>query len=175
MAFKYIVVEKKDKIVTISLNTPQNLNALNVENLNEVYTALKECETDSVRAIILTAKGKLFSSGGNVKEFLSSIKEGKASEKIAAISEILHKCALKIMTIGKPVIGKIRGGAYGAGLNLVLSCDLVYAEENTVLDEAFVNVGLSIDGSGSYTIPRLIGMKKNERILLVGKNNSQRS
>ncbi len=169
MAFKYIVVEKKDKIVTISLNTPQNLNALNVENLNEVYTALKECETDSVRAIILTAKGKLFSSGGNVKEFLSSIKEGKASEKIAAISEILHKCALKIMTIGKPVIGKIRGGAYGAGLNLVLSCDLVYAEENTVLDEAFVNVGLSIDGSGSYTIPRLIGMKKTKEFFWLGK------
>lgn len=154
----------------ISLNTPDNYNALNVKNLNELYRALSDCESDnSIRSIIFTGEGKIFSSGGNVKEFLSSIESGTSSERIADISEILHKCALKIMEIPKVVIGKVKGGAYGAGLNLVLCSDLVYAEQNAILDEAFVNVGLSIDGSGSYTIPRLIGIHKAKEIFWLGK------
>ncbi|MHA1131244.1 MAG: enoyl-CoA hydratase/isomerase family protein, partial [Candidatus Helarchaeota archaeon] len=100
MLFELITLEKKNSIATISLNTPKNLNALNVENLNEIYSALHECEDATTRVIIFTAKGKLFSSGGNVKEFLSAIKEGTASQKIGDIAEILHKCAEKILTIG---------------------------------------------------------------------------
>ncbi|MFX1293594.1 MAG: enoyl-CoA hydratase/isomerase family protein [Promethearchaeota archaeon] len=169
MSYKYIKIEKKNKIAIISLNTPEKLNALNVENLTELYSALKECENDSVRVIIFTGQGKIFSSGGNVKEFLSAIQAGTATQKIADISEILHKCAEKIMTIGKPVIGKIRGGAYGASLNLVLCCDLLYAEENTVLDQAFPNLGLCFDGSGTYTIPRIIGMKRAKEFFWLGK------
>ena len=169
MTYDYIILEKSGPIANIWLNTPQNLNALAVENLTEVYDALENCEKDdSIRTIVFSAKGKLFSSGGNVKEFLSAIKEGSAPQKIADISKILHKCAVKITTIGKPVIGKLQGGAYGAGLNLVLCCDLVYAEENVILDEAFVNVGLSIDGSGSFTIPRLIGTKKAKEFFWLG-------
>ncbi|MBD3226970.1 MAG: hypothetical protein GF329_02185 [Candidatus Lokiarchaeota archaeon] len=168
--FEFIKFEKKDRIGKISLNTPDNYNALNVKNLNEVYEALTDCETDdSIRTIIFTGEGKMFSSGGNVKEFLSSIELGTAPDRIADISEILHKCALKIMQIPKVVIGKVRGGAYGAGLNLVLCCDLVYAAKNTILDEAFVNVGLSIDGSGSYTIPRLIGVHKAKEFFWLGQ------
>ncbi|MHA1276671.1 MAG: enoyl-CoA hydratase/isomerase family protein [Candidatus Helarchaeota archaeon] len=175
MLFELITLEKKNSIATISLNTPKNLNALNVENLNEIYSALHECEDATTRVIIFTAKGKLFSSGGNVKEFLSAIKEGTASQKIGDIAEILHKCAEKILTIGKPVIGKIRGGAYGAGLNLVLCCDFVYAEENVILDEAFVNVGLSIDGSGSYTIPRMVGLKRAKEFFWLGPISAKKA
>jgi 2-(1,2-epoxy-1,2-dihydrophenyl)acetyl-CoA isomerase len=169
MSFKYIELEKKDKIAKISLNTPKNFNALNVENLTELYNALQDCEDDaSVRCIIFTGKGKLFSSGGNVKEFLEAIEAGTAPDKIAAISKVLHECALKIMQLPKPVIGKLRGGAYGAALNLILCADLVYAEENAILDEAFVNVGLSIDGSGSYTVPRLVGLKRAKELFWLG-------
>jgi len=174
MPYKYILLEKNGKIASIWLNTPENLNALAVDNLTEVYAALLDCEKDDdIRVIIFSAKGKLFSSGGNVKEFFSAIKQGTASQKIADISEILHKCAVKIMTIEKPVIGKIVGGAYGAGLNLIFCCDLLFAEENAVLDEAFANVGLSVDGSGSYTIPRMIGIKKAKQFFWLGKINAK--
>lgn len=170
MPYDNILFEKDGLIATIWLNTPQNFNALAVENLKEVCHALDMCEKDeTIRVIIFAGKGKIFSSGGNVKEFLESIKNGQAPQKIADISEVLHQCAEKIMTLEKPVIGKIQGGAYGAGLNLILTCDLVYAEENAILDEAFVNVGLSIDGSGSYTIPRLVGTKKAKELFWLGK------
>jgi len=176
MTYNHIILEKNGAIATIWLNTPTNFNALNVANLEEVYSALEDCEKDnSVRVIILTGKGKLFSSGGNVKEFFSSIKEGTAPKKIADITGILHPCAMKILTIGKPVIGKIRGGTYGAGLNLILCCDLLYTEENAVFDEAFANVGLSIDGSGSYTIPRMIGMKRAKEFFWLGKINAKQA
>ncbi len=167
--YRLIELEKKNKIAVIALNSPKNFNALNVEILNELYSALDDCEKDSnIKVIIFTGNGKLFSSGGNVKEFLQAIEEGTAQQKIADISEILHKCALKIMNIPKIVIGKIHGGAYGAGLNLILCCDLVYAEENAILDEAFVNVGLSVDGSGSFTIPRLIGLHRAKEFFWLG-------
>ncbi len=175
MTYEYISVEKKEKIKTIALNTPTNLNALNVENLTELFSAIKECENDSTRVIILTGNGKLFSSGGNVKEFMSAVKAGTAVQKISDISKILHECAGEIMTIGKPVIGKIRGGAYGAGLNLVLSCDLVFAEEDAILDEAFVNVGLGIDGSGTYTIPRLVSMKRAKEFFWLGRITAKKA
>ncbi len=170
MTFNYILLEKEGAIATIWLNTPATYNAVNVANMEELYSALEDCEKDdAIRVIILTGKGKMFSSGGNIKEFSSSIKAGTAPKKIADITAIMHPCAMKIMTLRKPVIGKIRGGAYGGGLNVILSCDLIYAEENAVLDEAFANVGLSIDGSGSYTIPRMIGMKRAKEFFWLGK------
>ena len=175
MDYKYILVDKEEKIATITLNTPENLNAINVENLTEVFSALEDCDNDSIRVIIFTGKGKLFSSGGNVKEFFSAIEAGTPSQKISDISKIMHECAEKIMTIGKPVIGKIRGGAYGGALNVVLCCDLVYAEENAVLDQAFVNVGLGVDGSGTYTIPRLIGMKRAKEFFWLGKISAKKA
>ena len=177
MSYEFILVEKEPPVGYIYLNTPENLNAVNVENLTELYSALEECEQDeSIKVIILGAKGRLFSSGGNVKEFLSSIKENKASEKIAGISEILHKCVQKIVELPKPVIGRIHGGgAYGAGLNLVLSCDLVFADENAALDEAFANVGLSIDGGGTCTIPRLIGVRKAKEFFWLGKIDAKKA
>lgn len=177
MAYELILLEKEPPIGTIYLNTPDNLNAVNVENLTEVYSALEECEQDdSIRVIILGGKGRLFSSGGNVKEFLSSINEGMASQKIADISEILHKCVQKIVQLSKPVIGRIHGGgAYGAGLNLVLSCDLVFADEKAALDEAFANVGLSIDGGGTYTIPRLIGLRKAKEFFWLGRIDAKKA
>lgn len=176
MPYKYILVEKDPPLGKIYFNTPENLNAVNVQNLTELYAALDECEKDiAIRVIILGAKGKIFSSGGNVKEFLSAIKEKKASQKIADISEVLHKCVQKILDLTKPVIGKIQGGAYGAGLNLVLSCDLVLAEENATLDEAFANVGLSCDGGGTFVIPRLIGMKHAKEFFWLGKIDAKKA
>jgi len=172
MNYKFIELTKDDKIATISLNEPKSYNALNVPILSELYSALEDCERDEkIRVIILTGKGKLFSSGGNVKEFLQSIENGTAPKKIADISEILHKCVLKIAEIPKIVIGKIKGGAYGAGLNLVLACDLVYAEEQAILDEAFVNVGLSIDAGGSFIIPRSTSIKKTKEFIWLGPFN----
>ncbi|MHA1270619.1 MAG: enoyl-CoA hydratase/isomerase family protein [Candidatus Helarchaeota archaeon] len=176
MQYQFIELEKNNRVAIISLNTPKNYNALNVEILEELYNALEKCENDdSIRVIILTGKGKLFSSGGNVKEFLTSIENGTAEKKIADISKILHQCVLKILDLKKPTIGKIRGGAYGAGLNLVLSCDFVYADEDAILDEAFVNVGLSVDGGGTYTIPRLVGMRRSKEFFWLGGINGKKA
>jgi 2-(1,2-epoxy-1,2-dihydrophenyl)acetyl-CoA isomerase len=162
MAYKYILVEKEPPLGKIYFNTPESLNAVNVQNLTELYAALEDCEKDmAIRVLVLGAKGKIFSSGGNVKEFLSSIKEKKASQKI--------------LDLTKPIIGKIQGGAYGAGLNLVLSCDLVFAEENATLDEAFANVGLSCDGGGTFVIPRLIGMKHAKEFFWLGKIDAKKA
>lgn len=161
MEFKYILFEKKDGIATITLNTPDNLNALNVANCTELSEALKDCEKDeSVRVVIFTGMGRIFSSGGNVKDFHTAVNDGTAPKLITDITGVMHPCAVKFATIPKPVICKIKNGAYGAGLSLALACDLVYATDNAIFDTAFLTVGLTIDGTGTYSLPRLVGMRK---------------
>ncbi|MHA1784369.1 MAG: enoyl-CoA hydratase/isomerase family protein [Candidatus Helarchaeota archaeon] len=176
MTFEKIIFEKKEKIAYITLNNPKSFNALNVEILSEVYSALQDCEDDDdIRAIILAGSGKMFSSGGNVKEFKSSVLDGSAPKLIGDISEILHKCVLKIINIPKAVVCKLQGGAYGAGLNLALSADIVIADENAVLDQAFVSVGLSVDAGGTYSVPRLIGVHLAKEFFWLGKISAIRA
>ena len=176
LTFEKIILEKKGNLGFITLNDPKSFNALNVSVLNEVYSALEDCvKDDSIRCVILSGNGKMFSSGGNVKEFKEAVGEGTAPKKIADISEILHKCVNKIIEMPKPVLCKMHGGAYGAGLNLGLSCDIVIAADSTVLDQAFVNVGLSVDAGGTYTVPRLIGMHRAKEFFWLGKIDAKKA
>jgi len=176
LPFEKIILEKKGNIANITLNDPKSFNALNVFTLNEVYSALEDCvKDDSIRCIILSGNGKMFSSGGNVKEFKDAVGEGTAPKKIADISEILHKCVNKILEIPKPVLCKMHGGAYGAGLNLGLSCDIVIATDSTILDQAFVNVGLSVDAGGTYTVPRLVGTHRAKEFFWLGKIDAKKA
>ena len=170
LAESKILFEKNDRIAHIRLNDPKSFNALNVSILSEIYSALEDCEKDSlIRCIILSGEGKMFSSGGNVKEFKGAVVNGTAPKLITDITEILHKCVLKILSIPKAVICKLHGGAYGAGLNLALSSDIIIATDNSVLDQAFVNVGLSIDAGGTYLIPRLLGTHLAKEFFWLGK------
>ena len=165
-----ILFDKSDRIAHITLNDPKSFNALNVSILSEIYSALEDCEKDeSIRSIILSGAGKMFSSGGNVKEFKGAVESGTAPKLISNISEILHKCVLKILNIPKAVICKLHGGAYGAGLNLALSSDIIIASDSSVLDQAFVNVGLSVDAGGTYLVPRLVGTHLAKEFFWLGQ------
>ncbi|NHI94178.1 MAG: enoyl-CoA hydratase [Candidatus Lokiarchaeota archaeon] len=170
MAESKILLEKKDGIANIKLNDPKSFNALNVSILKEIYSALENCENDdSIRCIILSGEGKMFSSGGNVKEFKGAVENGTAPQLISDITEILHKCIEKILSIPKAVISRLHGGAYGAGLNLALSSDIIIASDDCILDQAFVNVGLSVDAGGTYLIPRIIGTHLAKEFFWLGQ------
>ncbi|MHA1146041.1 MAG: enoyl-CoA hydratase/isomerase family protein [Candidatus Helarchaeota archaeon] len=170
MDLKYIQYEKKDGIATITLNTPKNLNALNVPTCSELLEALTDCEKDeSIRAVIFTGAGRIFSSGGNIKEFKDHVDKGTSPKLIGDITGVMHPCAVKLATMPKPVICKIKHGAYGAGLSLALACDLVYASDDAILDTAFFSVGLTVDGTGTYSVPRIIGIKKAKEFFWLKK------
>ncbi|MHA1377392.1 MAG: enoyl-CoA hydratase/isomerase family protein [Candidatus Helarchaeota archaeon] len=169
MDFKDILFEEKVPIAIIRINRPKNLNALDLNSANEIKSALEYCaKNEKIRCIVLTGTGRAFSAGGDVKDFKNAIDAGKQDEFIANLSKVLHEIISLIRTIPKPIMSSLNGFAMGAGLNMALACDIILAADTAKLSEAFVNVGLSVDGGGSYIVPKLIGRAKAAEFLFTG-------
>lgn len=143
----------------ITLNRQEQLNAFNLE-LAERFIAILDrySEDGGIRAIVVNGSGRVFSAGGDVKEMLRDVEEGRDREAyFHAPLAAFHKIVRMIRGIPKPVLASVHGFAAGFAFNLVLSCDLVVAEEHARFAQSFVNIGLSPDGGGTYVLPRLVG------------------
>ena len=116
---------------------------------------------DSVRCIVLTGNGKAFCAGGDLP-FLNSISSAAARRKfIAQVGAV----AKRITVIEKPFIAMVNGVAAGAGVNLMLACDLVYAVDKARFAQSFAKVGLIPDCGGMYFLPRTIGLHKAKELM----------
>jgi 2-(1,2-epoxy-1,2-dihydrophenyl)acetyl-CoA isomerase len=143
----------------ITLNRPSQLNAFNLQLAEQFQSVLDSyAEDETVRAIVINGAGRVFSAGGDVKEMLRNVTAGtdRAAYFHAPLGAF-HKLARTVRAIPKPVLASVHGYAAGFAFNLMLSCDLVIAGEGTRFAQAFVNVGLSPDGGGTYILPRLVG------------------
>lgn len=150
-----IITEIKNSILSITLNRPDVMNALNTEMLMEFQKVFKEAESDDVRCVIITGKGKGFCSGQDLKDFE---KENKSFKQ--ALEEKYNPLIKQIMNLPKPVICGINGVAAGAGLSLALACDFRIAVESATLIEIFINVGLVPDSASSFNLPKIVGLAK---------------
>ena len=143
----------------ITINRPKSLNAFNLDLAEQFLSILKNHEKDkSVRAVVLRGAGKVFSAGGDVKEMLNDVQEGK--DRAAYFRSPLaafHRLVLALRGIPKPVLAAVHGVVAGFAFNLMLACDLRIAQEGTRFTQAFVKIGLSPDGGGTYFLPRLVG------------------
>jgi len=143
----------------VTLNRPSQLNAFNLKLADQFISILDSyADDEAVRAVVINGSGRGFSAGGDVKEMLADVVEGRHRaaffhEPLAA----LHKLVGTVRTIPKPVLASVHGFVAGFAFNLMLSCDLVIAEERTRFSQSFANVGLSPDGGGTYILPRLVG------------------
>ena len=151
-----IITETKNSVLFITLNRPDVLNAFNSEMLFELQDAFKQAESDEIRCVVLTGKGKGFCSGQDLKDFE---KEGKTFKD--ALETKYNPLIKQIMNLPKPVICGINGVAAGAGCSLALACDFRIAVESAQLIEIFINIGLIPDSASHYNLPRMIGKQKS--------------
>lgn len=152
-------------IATITMNRPKSLNSMNDGLINGLHDALTKAENDeAVRCIVLTGNGKAFCAGGDLS-FLNGL-EGTAAKKsfIAKVGAV----AKRITTIEKPVIAWVNGVTAGAGVNLMLACDLIYASHKAKFGESFAKVALIPDCGGLYFLPRAIGLHKAKELMFTG-------
>ena len=151
-----IQLRKQDAIAEVTLNRPEAFNAFNYEmvaQLSNQMTGL--ARDDRVRGIVITGKEKAFCAGGDLKWALGfSAKPGTAFHVLAAK---FHQAILEIRRMGKPVVAAINGVAAGGGFSLALACDFRVMAKSAVLRQAYTSNGLSIDGGGTFTLPRLVG------------------
>lgn len=153
-----IHVEIAGDIATVRLNRPKKYNALDAEMFGELHDAMCRLGFDeAIRAIILTGKGRAFCSGGDL-EAIQKTDPDQPDRGFWKLAGKFHEGIKEIRAMQKPVIAAINGPAAGGGLSLALACDLRIMADNAFLKIGYIENGLSIDGGGSFSLPRLVGL-----------------
>lgn len=173
MNFETMTFDVENNVATITLMRPDDANAMNGAMLDEIWEAALICEEDpEIRAVIVTATGKMFCAGGDLKEF-----NGQGDNIPAFVTRhatLLHAGVTRFQRMDAPVIMAVNGTAAGAGLSLMASGDVVLAADTAVFVSAYTASGLTPDGSSTYFLAKHIGlMRAKEMILLNRKLTAQ--
>jgi 2-(1,2-epoxy-1,2-dihydrophenyl)acetyl-CoA isomerase len=161
-----IQLKIENKIAFITLNRPEVFNSFNREMALALQDSFDACEAnDTVRAIVLSGKGKAFCAGQDLKE-VTTPEINPGFKKI--LEEHYNPIITRIREIKKPVIAAVNGVAAGAGANIALACDIVIADERASFIQAFSLIGLVPDSAGTYFLPRLIGFQKALALAMLG-------
>ena len=170
MEYKSIQFSVENQIGTLSMNRPENLNAINLEMLDEMLRAIFEATKDNnVRAIILKGNGRAFSSGGDIR-VMEEMMDGDTKTFMKNWVNRVHLLEMQLRTIRKPMIASIHGVASGQGFNLALACDLRIASESATFNQSWVQLGLTSEGT--YFLPRLVGVGKATEMFFTGDSIS---
>jgi 2-(1,2-epoxy-1,2-dihydrophenyl)acetyl-CoA isomerase len=160
------LLEAKDgRIVTLTLNRPERLNALSAEMGQMLYEAVVRLDKDAdVGCVIITGAGRGFCAGGDVKN-MAERKTPNREERMASLKQS-HRVPLAIRSSSKVFISAINGPATGAGLGIATVCDLRIAAKSARFGAAFANVGLAGDWGVSWSLVRNVGPSMARQLLL---------
>jgi 2-(1,2-epoxy-1,2-dihydrophenyl)acetyl-CoA isomerase len=168
MAYETVTVERAHQVATLTLNRPDAYNALNVTLGRELFAAALELDEDpDVRCIVMTGSGRAFCAGGDVKDFVDGL--GRIGAHIKELTTYLHGAISRLCRSDKPVIVAVNGIAAGGGMSLALSGDLVIATESAKFTMAYSKIAASPDGSSSYFLPRLIGLRRSMELYFTNR------
>ncbi|MCX6189944.1 MAG: enoyl-CoA hydratase-related protein [Bacteroidetes bacterium] len=169
MTYQFILTEVSEKILTITIDRPDKLNALNRDLLQEIKQAVLNAQTDNaVAGIILTGSGnKAFAAGADIAEFASyTVEEG------TALSGAGHLVMNEIENSIKPVIAAVNGFALGGGCELAMACHIRIASTNAKFGQPEVKLGLIPGYGGTQRLTRYIGKAQALEFLLTAENIS---
>jgi enoyl-CoA hydratase/carnithine racemase len=164
-AYQHILVDHQEGIVTLTLNHPENLNAMTPDMGEEVTDLVRTLTQDrSARVLILTGAGRAFCAGGAIGN-LQSRAAGASSEP----PKNFYKRFLAIRQLEIPTIAAINGPAVGAGFCIALACDMRLAATNAKMGLNFVRLGIHPGMAGTYTTPRIVGLAKACEVIFTGR------
>jgi 2-(1,2-epoxy-1,2-dihydrophenyl)acetyl-CoA isomerase len=168
MPDRTVLLDIRENVAHIVLNRPGAMNALTPEMAHELLDAALQCdETTAVRAVIISGAGNVFCAGGDVKQFAA---EGdRLSTFVRAITTYLHAAISALARMNAPVIAAVEGNAAGGGMSVALACDLLIAAESARFTTAYSRIGLCPDGSMTYSLARLIGMRRALELALTNR------
>jgi enoyl-CoA hydratase/carnithine racemase len=164
MSYQNLLIAQEGNLGVITLNRPDRRNALSLELMLELIRALDEhAANPSVRAVILAAKGKAFSSGHDLSELVD-----RTLTDYRRIFDVCTELMTKIQSIPQPVIAQVQGIATAAGCQLVATCDLAIASEDAQFATPGVKIGLFCS-TPMVALSRAVGRKRAMEMLLTGK------
>jgi len=164
-----LLVDRRDGVVTVTLNRPEKLNAINGtmwRELIDVFDEVNDRRDD--RVLVITGAGDGFCSGADLTDSnQAGTLQGGAGSGLAQM-RVVGRCALRLHELTKPTVAAVNGVAAGAGANLAWGCDLVVASAAARFIEIFSRRGLSLDFGGSWVLPRLVGLHKAKELAFLG-------
>jgi 2-(1,2-epoxy-1,2-dihydrophenyl)acetyl-CoA isomerase len=173
MTYRNLIVKRADQVATITLNRPQVFNALDLELGRELFQAVLDVDEDpGVRCVVVTGAGRAFCAGGDVKAFADNLP--RIGVLLKELTTYLHGAVSRLVRSAKPVITAVNGVAAGGGFSLALSGDLVVAAESARFSMAYARIAATPDGSSTYFLPRLIGLRRAMELYATGRTLSAR-
>ena len=169
MNYECLKFEEVESVAVLTLNRPEVLNSFNrelVENILHAFTKIQSRK--SLRSVLLSGEGKAFSAGQDLAEV--SRDDSDSVETI--VRERCNKMVRAIRSLELPVVCAVNGIAAGAGANIALCSDIVFASEKAVFIQAFCNIGLIPDSGGSFFLPRLAGLARASAMTMLGEKVS---
>ena len=165
MNLSTMTFELKDHVATITLNRPDAANALDLAMSQDLLAVASRCDAPDVRAVILTANGKMFCAGGDVLSFAAA--GDGVVELMRNMTAFLHSAISRFGRMNAPLITAVNGTAAGAGLSMAITGDIILAAASAKFTMAYTKIGVSPDGSSSFYLPRLVGMAKAKEMILL--------
>jgi enoyl-CoA hydratase/carnithine racemase len=160
-----ILTEQLGSVLHLKLNRPEKKNALTQEMYQSLATKINEAAGDfAIRAVVISSAGDAFTAGNDINDFANNPPMDEGSPVFSFL--------FAIHNFPKPLIASVHGRAVGIGTTMLMHCDIVSANPNTVFSMPFVSLGLVAEGGSSYLFPRLVGHAKAAEILLTGRNFS---
>lgn len=160
--------EVKNGIAVLTMHRAETGNAIDIAMADAILAAALKCDADdSIRCVILTGAGRMFCTGGDVKEFAAA--GDGASVLISRLTASLHMAIARLTHMNKPLVTAINGAAAGAGFGLAMLGDVAIAARSAKFALAYGALGLTPDAAATWLLPRLVGLRQAQRLALLGE------
>ena len=154
MHFDTLNFEINEKVGIITMNRPDEANALNAQMASELFELSVQCSRNkSLGALIITANGKMFNAGGDLKEFNNPPGTSK-DQHLSRVASDLHNALVRFAYMDAPIIMAVNGTAAGGGFSIALSGDYILASDKAKFVSAYTASGLTPDGSSTYYLAK---------------------
>ena len=168
MSSSCLLFERDEGVAKLTLNRPEVANAIDVSLARALMEASIACdEDDSIRCVVLTGAGRFFCAGGDLGSFAEA--GDSISTLLKELTAYLHMAIARFARMQKPFVSAINGPAAGAGLSLAVLGDIALAAKSAHFTPAYPEIGLSPDGGATWLLPRLVGLRRAQDLMLSNK------
>ncbi|MEM6662024.1 MAG: enoyl-CoA hydratase-related protein [Pseudomonadota bacterium] len=168
MTYETLDFEVTDGVATITLNRPDDANALDSRMLQEIFYAAVRCDDDlDIRAVIVTGSGRFFCAGGDLKDFMAQ--GDNLPRFLTEKATFLHAGLVRFQRMNAPVIMAVNGVAAGGGMSMMMGGDVVLASDKAKFVMAYTASGLSPDGTSTYFLAKHVGLLRAKELMFLNR------
>ena len=166
-----VSVSRADGVARLTMHRPEQGNAIDLALAEALVTAAADVAADpAVRCVVLAGAGRMFCVGGDIGSFAAAGDE--AGPFLRHLADRLHVAVAGLATMRKPLVVLVQGAAAGAGMSLAALGDIVLAARSASFTPAYGAIGLTPDGGMSWVLPRVVGMRRAQQLLLTNRRLS---